>query len=246
MAPLPLSGRGALVTGAGRGIGRAIARELARLGARVHAADLDHDPPSDEEADLAIADLVADLTDPDGITALLDRVAVSGPLAILVNNAGVLRPGPIDGVSREDWRDTLSVNQEAVFFLSQAGARRMRANAGGVIVNIASTSGFVASGGQAVYEASKAAVVMLTRSMAFELAPRIRVNAVAPGLIDTPMTRRLFQTAERLQARAADRVPLGRPGHPDEVARVVAFLASDAAAYITGETIVVDGGWMLT
>jgi NAD(P)-dependent dehydrogenase (short-subunit alcohol dehydrogenase family) len=234
----------AVVTGGARGIGRMIARELAAIGAAVHSADV-RAPDVRDTSDTAIIDVVADVTNEAAVEELLDRVvAHQGQLDILVNNAGVLVSSRFRDVSREDWTRVIRVNQEAVFFVSQQAARRM--SAGASIVHVVSTSAFVASCGQAVYEASKAAVAMLTRSMALELAPEgIRVNAVAPGLIDTPLTRALFGSTERLPERVVEKVPLGRAGRPEEIARVVAFLVSSDAAYMTGQTLIVDGGWML-
>jgi NAD(P)-dependent dehydrogenase (short-subunit alcohol dehydrogenase family) len=156
----------------------------------------------------------------------------------------VLLTTPIERCTADDWNRVMRVNLEAVYTLVQAALPCMASP--GAIVNIASTSAFVTSSGQSVYEASKAGVVSLTRSLAVELAPRrLRVNAVAPGLIDTAMTRELFGDPARMNARVRAKIPLGRAGTPDDIAEAVVFLASSEAAYITGETLVVDGGWLL-
>jgi NAD(P)-dependent dehydrogenase (short-subunit alcohol dehydrogenase family) len=140
----------------------------------------------------------------------------------------------------------MRVNLEAVFFVSQRVAKPMKDRGGGAIVNLASTSAFVSSAGQSVYETSKGGVAMMTRSLAVELAPfGIRVNAVAPGLVKTDMTLSLFGSEEKMAARVEEKVPLKRPAEPEDIARAVAFLASEDAAYVVGQTLVVDGGWLL-
>lgn len=233
----------AVVTGGARGIGYAIARRLLRDGRPV--AVLDRESLGEDAAIESLAAWQVDVTDLDAVRqALGEAVARFGPLATLVNNAGVLDARSFADVTPDDWQRVMRVNLESLFFVTQAAAAHL--TAGGAVVNLASTSGFLVGADQAVYEASKAGVVMLTRSLAVELAPRgIRVNAVAPGLVDTPMTRELFGSAARLAARVAEKVPLGRAGRPEDIAEAVAFLVSADAAYVTGETLVVDGGWML-
>jgi 3-oxoacyl-[acyl-carrier protein] reductase len=234
-----------VVTGAARGIGLAIAKAGRAAGARVIAVDLTV-PPRDAQTDPDGLDCrQLDVTDTAAATRLFgELVDERGRLDILVNNAGVLLTTPIERCTPDDWNRVMRVNLESVFTLVQAALPCMASP--GAIVNIASTSAFVTSRGQSVYEASKAGVVSLTRSLAVELAPRgLRVNAVAPGLIDTPMTRELFGDAARMAARVKEKVPLGRAGRPEDVADAVVFLASADAAYITGETLVVDGGWLL-
>jgi NAD(P)-dependent dehydrogenase (short-subunit alcohol dehydrogenase family) len=240
-----LEGRTMVITGAARGIGLAIARAGRVAGARVIAADLAV-PAREASTDLDGVDFrQLDVTDTAAARRLLTQLVEDhGPLDILVNNAGVLLTTPLERCTPDDWGRVMRVNLEAVFTLIQAALPCMASPA--AIVNIASTSAFVTAHGQSVYEASKAGVVSLTRSLAVELAPRrVRVNAVAPGLIDTPMTRELFGDAAHMAARVKAMVPLGRAGTPDDVADAVVFLASPDAAYITGETLVVDGGWLL-
>jgi NAD(P)-dependent dehydrogenase (short-subunit alcohol dehydrogenase family) len=211
----------------------------------VFSADVELPKPADASHD--IVSLVTDVTAPEDVesafTTIEDRTA---GVDILVNNAGILCAAPFARVSRADWNRVERVNLEAMFFLSQRAAAAMRRRGGGAIVNIASTSAFVTSPEQSVYEVTKAAVSALTRSLAVELIPwRIRVNAVAPGLIDTDMTRSLFGTPERISARVAEKVPLGRAGTGGDVANAIVFLASPDADYVVGQTLVVDGGWLL-
>jgi NAD(P)-dependent dehydrogenase (short-subunit alcohol dehydrogenase family) len=239
-----LAGRVVVVTGGARGIGLAIARAAAASGARVVVLDVR--PPSGDTGAAEVEWRPLDVTNTPTAARLFAALrAERGPIDVLVNNAGVLLTTPLESASAADWQRVISVNLEAVFFLTQAALPHL-ANAS-VVVNVASTSAFVAGGDQSVYEISKAGVVMLTRSLAVELGPRgVRVNAVAPGLIDTPMTRRLFDDDSRFEARVQEKVPMGRAGLPEDIAEAVVFLASADAAYMTGETLVVDGGWLLS
>lgn len=239
-----LQGRLVFVTGGARGIGLAIACAARAACAHVIVADVS---PPEVQADVEGLDYrPLDVTDREAASRVFARVADElGPIDVLVNNAGVLVAKPFERSTPDDWNRVMRVNFEAVFTIVQAALSRLASP--GAIVNIASTSAFVTSRGQAIYEASKAGVVMLTRSLAVELAPRrIRVNAVAPGLIDTPMTRALFGDDATFRARVREKVPLGRAGTPEDIAEAVIFLASAEAAYMTGETLVVDGGWLLT
>jgi NAD(P)-dependent dehydrogenase (short-subunit alcohol dehydrogenase family) len=237
--------RTVLVTGAARGIGRAIADAFVREGDRVFGADIGFPAHAAVPATMCVA---ADVTDPASVDALFATIEASTEgVDVLVNNAGILRAGALASVTRGDWAAVMAVNLEAMYFLSQRAVSTLRRRrTGGAIVNIASTSAMVSSPGQSLYDISKAGVTALTRALAVELASEgIRVNAVAPGLIDTELTRTLFGSADRFDARVRANVPLGRAGSPEEVARVVVFLASESADYIVGQTVAADGGWLL-
>jgi len=241
-----LSGHVALVTGAQRSIGAEIARMLASAGAEV-VINYVEEP---ERAD-ALADeinnaggkawtVLFDVTDSQAVTAGFEQIAQrAGRLDILVNNAGMRRDGLALRMKDKDWQDSLKVNLDGVFYCCRAALALMRAN-GGSIINISSVAGFCGSVGQANYAAAKAGVVGLSRSLAVEYATRkIRVNCVVPGLVESEMTENLKPA---YREEFIKRIPMGRFGEPKEVAAAVLFLASDAASYITGAAIHINGG----
>jgi len=245
-----LSGKTALVTGAAAGIGRAIALHLVEADARVYGADLAW---AEGSVLPGLSPLVLDVTDRDAVRTIVQQIVEeAGGLDVLVNNAGTMRArDSFFDYDADDWRRILDVNASGLFFCLQAAAGAMAERGGGAIVNVASIAGRNGRTLSPPYAASKAAVINITRSSAATLASSgIRVNAVAPGIIDTDFNRRLGAqfgprdglTPEEYVARRAEMVPLGRIGTPDDVARVVCFLASPAAGYVTGQTLNVDGG----
>lgn len=248
---IALGGRTALVTGAGSGIGRETANVLARAGANVLVTDVDAVRASDVASEVREAGGTAehhalDVRDRSSVRTLVDAlIERHGAIDVLVNNAGIVANTPAAEVSEREWRDVLDVNLYGVFWCAQAVGSHMLERGGGAIVNVASMAGIVALDPQPQvhYNVSKAAVIMLTRSLAVEWAPRnVRVNAVSPGYIGTELTKRGLSNAvwaERWMART----PLGRIGTPRDVANAVLYLASDAAPFVTGENLVVDGGY---
>jgi NAD(P)-dependent dehydrogenase (short-subunit alcohol dehydrogenase family) len=228
-----------LVTGGAAGLGAAIGSAGAEAGYRVGLYDLDAAAVEATAASIdSVVGLVGSTTDPDAIEAALDDF---GPVDVLVANAGIVRFGPLVDLAVEDWRQVVDVNLTGTFLTARAVARRMLTAAGGAIVNISSMNGVAAGPNSGAYGPTKAAVGLLTEQMALEWAPSIRVNAVAPGLIDAGMSEQVYADPATRAAREG-RVPLGRLGVADDIARAVLWLGSDEAAYVTGQTLVVDGG----
>jgi NAD(P)-dependent dehydrogenase (short-subunit alcohol dehydrogenase family) len=238
-----LTGKRVLITGGAGGIGSATAARFIEEGARVAVIDRDEGAGKRLRQALTAIEvsLLADVANPDSVAQAFEQLDRHfGGLDVLVNNAGISLRHSFMDITPAEWRSVLDINLNGVFYVAQQAARRMLAGGGGVILNMGSTNGLAGYCYYADYNASKAGVIELTRSMALELAPAIRVNAVCPGFIMTPMQEAEY-TQEMRQAFAA-KVPLKRLGSPADVAALFAFLASDEAAFITGQYFVIDGG----
>lgn len=237
-----LKGQRVLITGGAGGIGTATAVRFLEEGAQVVVLDGDESALRRVEGELALSGTIrADVSDPDNVEwAFRQLDNLLGGLDVLINNAGISLRHRFLEITPGEWRQTMQVNLDGVFFVAQQAAHRMLAGDGGVILNMGSTNGLMGYPYYADYNASKAGVIELTRSMALELAPTVRVNAVCPGFVLTPMQKSEY-TAEMQQAFAS-KLPLKRLGRPEDVAALFAFLASDDAGFITGQHFVIDGG----
>ncbi len=248
-----LKGKVAIITGARRGMGKSHALTLAKAGAKVVVADI-----SKEDCEIVVEEIKknggeaiavkCDVTKKEDIDNMV-KAAVGkwGKVDILVNNAGICQFKPFLELTEEDWDRTLDINLKGYFLCAQAAAKEMANQKSGVIVNIASIAmGQVGVGFSTLahYCASKGGIVAMTETLASELAPyNIRVNAIAPGMIETPMIDPLKQDPKTMEAMLAQ-VPMHRVGKPEEVSNLVLFLTSDQSSYMTGSTIVIDGGWL--
>lgn len=258
---LDLTGKTAIVTGGAMGIGRAIAERLAEAGANVMITDIDHDVAMQAAGEICAAGGIAeamhaDAASPEDAEKAVQAVKTRfGGLDILVNNAAIFPFAPMMQMTTGMWDRVLNLNLRGAFFWSQTAAKAMIEHGkGGRIVNIASVDGLHPTGGLAHYDASKGGLIMLTKSMAVELAPHgILVNAIAPGAVNTPGAAAAALPPPESGVKVEDyasgflqRIPLRRTGEPDEIARAVLFLASEACSYMTGALIVVDGGYLLS
>lgn len=245
-----LQGKVAVITGASRGIGRAVAIELGKLGAKVVVNYSGSEAKALEVVDEikglgtdAIA-VQANVAESDSVQAMIkEAISTFGSVDILVNNAGITRDNLLMRMKEDEWDDVINTNLKGVFLCTKAVTRQMMKQRAGRIINISSIVGVSGNAGQANYVAAKSGVIGLTKTTAKELASRnITVNAVAPGFIATDMTDKLN---EEVQAEMLKQIPLASFGQPEDVANAVAFLASDASRYITGQTIHVDGGMVM-
>lgn len=246
-----LTDRTAVVTGGSSGIGRGIALALAEHGADVIVADLNRDsrgggtPTADliaEETDASAAFVECDVSEPADLERAVDVAQEVGDLDIMVNNAGILHRKSFFSITEEDYDDLLNVNLRGTFFGSQIAARKMRESDGGAIINIASDAALKGYGNRTPYCASKGAVRTLTFAMAEALGPHgIRVNTILPGLTETQMSS-IQQLSDEEVKQLLQKIPLRRAGQPSDVGDVAAFLASDLADYVSGASLLVDGG----
>ncbi|QGG50371.1 3-oxoacyl-[acyl-carrier-protein] reductase [Lysinibacillus pakistanensis] len=245
-----LEGKVAVVTGASRGIGRAIALKLADEGAKV-VVNYSGSQAKAEEVVARIKEnggeaiaVQASVSQTEEVTALMDTaVKTFGSLDILVNNAGITRDNLLMRMKEDEWDDVLNTNLKGVFLCTKAVTRQMMKQRAGRIINISSIVGVAGNAGQANYVAAKAGVIGLTKTTAKELASRnILVNAIAPGFIETEMTDQL---PEELKQGMLTQIPLAKLGQPEDIAKAVAFLASDDANYMTGQTLHIDGGMVM-
>lgn len=250
LADFSLTGRVAVVTGGTRGIGRAIAQGLGEAGAKVFVTARSPEGVDETVRFLASQGVQADgekwdVADTDRATEVVDHVVGTwGRLDILVNNAGIIRRNPAEDFAIEDWRAVLDTNVSGAFALSQAAGRRMIAQRHGRIVNIASVLSFSGGSNVVAYAAAKGALVQLTKSLSAEWSRHgVTTNAIAAGYISTDFTEALRRDEERSEALLR-RIPAGRWGEPEDLVGATVFLASDAARYVTGAVLAVDGGWL--
>ncbi|MFC0531601.1 SDR family NAD(P)-dependent oxidoreductase [Phytohabitans kaempferiae] len=241
----------ALVTGAARGLGLAVAERLARRGDHVVLTDVDLAAARAAAGGIATAGGLAtavalDVTDAAQVEKVVAHAGSIGPLTTVVNNAGIAFAAPIADTDLDDFDRLMAVNVRGAFCVLRAAVRAMLPRRHGWVVNVCSTSSFTASSSPMLaYDTSKAALRMMTQAAARELGPTgIRVNAVAPGTMDTALVRGLFDRHDGLDDLAAARIPLGRLGRTEEVAEAVAFLSCPASSYVTGHVLVADGGWL--
>jgi len=251
MITYDLSGRVALVTGGSKGIGYAIARKLARAGTHIaivsrHESEAKRAAESLSSLDVKAIGISGDVSIVADIRRIISRVIDTfNRLDILINNAGIAIRTPAVEVTEQIWDTIVGTNLKGMFFCAQCAAQQMMKQNGGIIINISSIQAIVAQRNQAPYAASKGGIVMVTKVLALEWADyNIRVNAIAPGSIRTDLNREYLAKTENLQKNLS-LIPLKRIGDPDDIAGMAVFLCSDDAAYVTGATVVVDGGWTI-
>jgi NAD(P)-dependent dehydrogenase (short-subunit alcohol dehydrogenase family) len=242
-----LNDKVAVVTGGSRGIGKGIALTLARAGADIAIADLldANDAVKEVEAlGRKAISVKTDVSNKKSVESMVKEVVSNfGKIDIMVNNAGILRLGPIENMEEKEWEKVIDVNLKGCFLCSQAAGKEMIKQKSGCIINTASVAGLAAYQQGAAYSASKAGIILLTKALAIEWGKHgIRVNAICPGAIQTDMTKDMLED-EKVKQGMLVQIPLGRIGLPEDIGGAALFLASDAASYVTGHALVADGGW---
>lgn len=246
---LGLGGKVAVVTGGSGGIGKTIAASLAGAGCKVAILDINADAAAATASDLSadgatVIPAAADISDRDSVQAAADKIAAElGACDILVNNAALVRNGPLSSLSVSDWKACIDVNLTGFFICSQVFGQQMMAGSGGAIVHVSSMAGLHPQPTSGAYSVSKAGVMMLSRNIAQEWGPKgIRSNVVSPAMVMTPMSEVIYRDPA-VRRKREEIVPVGRIGAPQDIADSILFLASDRASYVSGQEILCDGGW---